>query len=853
MRINRRSFVPCVLILVAVSILHAKGPPVIHVSLNNGLLSIQNDLMERRYVVGSGGRRALFRPDGWILKRNGINMLSPDPDHWFEFCIDGEILKSGDIDLQYQGHQTRRLENGGLEIAVKLEGKRDVPLGASPIQIVYRMQMFPNSLFIREKIELSPIGSERFRLTHHNGNVHLIFPRYHFHIDGAGLREVQEIRLADWEGEVLGNIDWRLRPNDRLQLPGGKSGRNLSQNHMYHPKRIIRNFASGDLECVMKGPVVSFLDGEAAGILMAYEHGSPDADTTQNFLTIHCTSRDENLLIAEIRAHRGAHWDGESVESDDSYSTVWVDVGFFEGESFDQGEAAFWSFMVHHQNEQPASRKPTVYYNTWGMQRDTQLETGIRPQEVLTEARILEEIEYAHDLGVDVFVIDDGWQNCFGDWQPNPDQLPWGFERIKAKLDSLDMRMGLWFAAAGIAPNSQVYKNHSEWLVRNEDGTEAVGRWNKPIGCLSSGFKKYFTELCKYWIDQGVTYFKWDGLDKHLCYSPDHDHGDRNVDPEERAYRSGYNFILAVTDVAREITEYSSDVVIVFDATEKLRNIGLAFLSEARYFWINNGATWYDDLSFYRTKSIRSVSLLYNQIIPTVLQTSANYPIQSEMYGAQRYNVNTTLLGGGGFWGDLSEMDIQERSRVGDIVRLYKRVAPSVVSTRPRVTGSVGASPEIYEFIDPQKSEGMVVAFSGSALQMTYRTQPIATDAVTCILRNAFAILDDGSVELPLLFPQPDATCEVFIISEPDFSGRIIRSTCWLKDAVVTGYDTISFVNGAQGVQEIFWAGHAGKPEVKSENMNDITVHIKQSGKDWRIIIEEKRPGIKIIVSSSNG
>ncbi|MFQ5750935.1 MAG: alpha-galactosidase, partial [bacterium] len=718
-------------------------------------------------------------------------------------------------------------------------------------QLFYRLQIFPNSNFIRERLEIAPNGAESIALNKYKDQIRLVFPKYYFTVSEAENLKIQEVRLAEWEGEILSQIDWSLRPNDRLQLSGGKSGRNLSQNHMYHPKRIVTPGIQMGFAQEMKGPIGIILDSQKqAGIIVAYEHGSPDDDSTQNYLALGLELKETQTLKTSVQALKGAYLDGEEITASNPYATVWVDVGYFQGDTLDDGEAAFWKFLYFNQSEHLASRQPTFYYNTWGLQRDDQKEKKKRPQEILTEKRVLQEINYAHQLGVDVFVIDDGWQNYFGDWQPITHRFPDGFKKIKAKLDSFGIRLGLWFAAEGIDPNSSLYKNHPEWLVRNEDGTEAMGRWKKPIGCFSSGYKAYFTELCKYWIDQGVTYFKWDGLDKHLCYSPDHRHGDDSVSPQERAYRSGYAFILEVTDVAKTITEYNPDVVIVFDVTEESRNVGLAFLSEARFFWINNGATWYDDLSFYRAKSIRSVAHEFNQILPTVLQTSANYPHQSEMFGAQRYNVNTTLLGGGGFWGDLSEMSFDDRERVGEVVKLFKKVAPTVVATRPRVTGLIGSSPEIYEFINPEKAEGSVIAFSGSALQMVYKTQRVNQKNLFCVLRNAYALTEDGSIDLTFLFPQPDATCEAFVLSNSQFAARIASSTCWLKSAQVTGGNSITYVNGAPGHQQVIWPKHLGKPNVYSSDPSSIRIQIKSIGGDYRIVIAEMLAEISIQILS---
>ncbi len=831
------------------STLMAQQDPGIIVTYEQNLLRVKNSLMERVYRCDSSETVNYFYPVSWYDRARGVELLAGENKEWFEFPVNNELIRSENGGWKYQTYKIRDLENGGTEIMVNLSGDENMPDVQKYLQLIYYLQIFPNSTIIREKLVLLSGGKAKVNLTLYDNKIRLSFPIYAFRANDSDTLILCEVNLAHWEGEVLEDIDWNLRPNDRLQLGEGKSGRNLAQNHMYHPNISNRLFSAETPVLEITGPISIIVNQIAGtGYITGYEHGSPDDDPAQQYIKIKHVF-DGDILHTDVKVIKGAYYNDEPVHKQKPYSTVWTNIGFFTGDTPDRGQEVFWNYLYKYQSEHLAPREPTIYYNTWGLQRDDQKEKGIQPQMVLTEARILDEIEYAHELGVTVFVIDDGWQNYFGDWQPAEDRFPNRFKKIKAKLDNYGMRMGLWMAAEGIDQNSNLYKKHPEWLVRDMDGNEVIGRWNKPVGCFSGDYKSYFTQLCKHYIDQGFTYFKWDGLDKNLCYSADHYHGDQSVTPDQRAERSGYDFILAVTDVAREITTHNPDVVIVYDMTEKLRNVGLAFLSEARFFWINNGATWYDDLSYYRTKSIRTVANEYNQIIPTVLQTSANYPHQSEMYGAQRYNVNTTFIGGGGFWGDLSEMESSERKSVGEIVRQYKRVAPSVVSSRPFVTGKIGASPEIYEFLDTVKSEGQVIAFSGSAMKTTYRTKPLDKRKFFCALRNAYLLEQDGSLLLSFIFPQPDGSNEVFIIADEELSARIESSTCWLKDAWVDGPSSFGFVNGAPGSQVIFWPGMLGQPIIESSNKENTKIQINNAGKDYRILIEEKLPDMDIQVS----
>ena len=81
--------------------------------------------------------------------------------------------------------------------------------------------------------------------------------------------------------------------------------------------------------------------------------------------------------------------------------------------------------------EKPASRKPEFYYNTWGMQRQDKTKPL---RGILTYERIFEEIGYAAEMGVDIFVLDDGWENKQGEWSPNFERFPDGLAPIKKPI-----------------------------------------------------------------------------------------------------------------------------------------------------------------------------------------------------------------------------------------------------------------------------------------------------------------------------------------------------------------------------------------------------------------------------------
>jgi alpha-galactosidase len=73
------------------------------------------------------------------------------------------------------------------------------------------------------------------------------------------------------------------------------------------------------------------------------------------------------------------------------------------------------------------------------------------------------------NMPFDVFQLDDGWQLAHGDWEANS-KFPSGMQSIADKISASGRTPGIWLAPFMVAPNSQLVKNHPDWLLRDERG-----------------------------------------------------------------------------------------------------------------------------------------------------------------------------------------------------------------------------------------------------------------------------------------------------------------------------------------------------------------------------------------------
>lgn len=96
------------------------------------------------------------------------------------------------------------------------------------------------------------------------------------------------------------------------------------------------------------------------------------------------------------------------------------------------------------------------------------------------EEKLLSIARTAADVGVELFVLDDGWfgrrdddTTSLGDWQVDRRKLPGGLDGLIEKLHALNLRFGLWFEPEMISPESELYHAHPDWCL-HIDGRERI-------------------------------------------------------------------------------------------------------------------------------------------------------------------------------------------------------------------------------------------------------------------------------------------------------------------------------------------------------------------------------------------
>jgi alpha-galactosidase len=234
--------------------------------------------------------------------------------------------------------------------------------------------------------------------------------------------------------------------------------------------------------------------------------------------------------------------------------------------------------------------KPTFVYNTWNP-----FEKNIN------EKLILELAKAAADAGMKEFIIDDGWQDSYGDWGIDYKKFPNGLKPVFDYIKSLGMKPGLWVSVGSASSNSNVFKNHPEWFAKDKNGNFAnlhIDNATDEIrsACYSTGWKDYIRDvLLKLAVDYGLEYLKLDfavvssayvfNTENSGCYSTKHP---GHKDQRESMYVN-YERMWEMFD---ELHAAKPNLFIdcTFETMGGLQMIDYAMLKHAEGNWLSNFA-----------------------------------------------------------------------------------------------------------------------------------------------------------------------------------------------------------------------------------------------------------------------
>ncbi|MCR5799738.1 MAG: alpha-galactosidase [Lachnospiraceae bacterium] len=180
----------------------------------------------------------------------------------------------------------------------------------------------------------------------------------------------------------------------------------------------------------------------------------------------------------------------------------------------------------------------------------------------INESRLLKLASAAKNVGIELFVMDDGWFGernddtaSLGDWEPNKKKLGGGIKSIADKVNALGLKFGLWVEPEMVNVKSRLYEEHPDWTLEIPGAMHSEGRNQRILDLSKPEVCDHIIEaMTKTFSSGNVSYVKWD-YNRNFTdvYSQD-------TEPMRQG-GTGHAYILGLYRIMRTLTERFPDIL----------------------------------------------------------------------------------------------------------------------------------------------------------------------------------------------------------------------------------------------------------------------------------------------------
>lgn len=132
--------------------------------------------------------------------------------------------------------------------------------------------------------------------------------------------------------------------------------------------------------------------------------------------------------------------------------------------------------------------------------------------------KIVSIAESGAELGIELFVLDDGWfgkrnddTTSLGDWFENREKLPDGLVNLAKRVNSLGLQFGLWVEPEMVSPDSDLYRAHPDWCIHVAGRRRTLQRTQLILDLSRQEVREYILNcLSDIFSTVPIAYIKWD-------------------------------------------------------------------------------------------------------------------------------------------------------------------------------------------------------------------------------------------------------------------------------------------------------------------------------------------------------
>ena len=283
------------------------------------------------------------------------------------------------------------------------------------------------------------------------------------------------------------------------------------------------------------------------------------------------------------------------------------------------------------------------------------------------EDKIAEIAEKAKELGVELFVLDDGWfgkrnddTTSLGDWRTDYSKLPNGIEGMCKRITNLGLKFGLWFEPEMVNEISELYQTHPEWVIKTPNRRQSYGRNQYVLDFSNKEVVDYIYNSMKAILEKTeISYIKWD-MNRNITESYSALLGDNR---QEEIY---HRYILGVYDLYNRLTNEFPEILFESCASGGGR-FDPGMLHYAPQAWASDDTDAIERLKIqYGTSIVYPISSIGSHV-----SAIPNHQVERETTLDMRANV--AYFGTFGYELDLNTLSKEEQNKVKEQIEFFKK------------------------------------------------------------------------------------------------------------------------------------------------------------------------------------
>lgn len=275
-------------------------------------------------------------------------------------------------------------------------------------------------------------------------------------------------------------------------------------------------------------------------------------------------------------------------------------------------------------------------------------------------------------LGIDTFVLDDGWfghrnndDSSLGDWFVDKNKFPNGLHNVVKACKKNGMNFGLWFEPEMISRDSELYKKHPDWCIHAENKTPTESRRQlvldmarpEVVDCI-------YNQVAAILDEYDISYVKWD-MNRNIT-----DNGSVYLSTDRQGEHS-HRYILGVYELMKRLTERFPNVLFEGCAGGGGR-FDYGILYYMPQFWTSD-----DTDAIERLKIQYGTSFLFPPSTMTA-HVSACPNHQTGRTVSFKTRGNVAQMCNFGYELDIAKLSEAEKEEIKEQVALHKRIEPMI-------------------------------------------------------------------------------------------------------------------------------------------------------------------------------